>query len=182
VSTSEPGAGAVPRRSIDVRVAGPADAAAFAAFAARTFRETYLPTCQPADVEAYVAEHFGEERQRAELADPARRTLFAVVDGALAGYAQLRSGPAPACVAGRRPMEVARFYVDSRWHGQGVAATLMAACVSAADADALWLGVYQSNARAVRFYTKSGFRVVGTDRFTMGSDVQDDFIMARAMG
>jgi ribosomal protein S18 acetylase RimI-like enzyme len=169
------------RTPLDIRVAGPADAATLTEFAARTFRETYLATCTPADVESYVAEHFAPTRQASELADPTLRTLFTVIDGTLAGYAQLRNGAAPASVPGDRPIEIARFYVDAPWHGRGVAASQMAACLDTArrDADVVWLGVYQHNTRAVKFYEKSGFRVVGTSSFTMGTDVQDDYLMAR---
>jgi diamine N-acetyltransferase len=174
----------MPRPPLDIRVAGPADAAALTEFAARTFRETYLATCTPADVESYVAEHFAPARQAAELADPTLRTLFTFVDGTLAGYAQIRNGPAPVSVPGEQPIEIARFYVDAPWHGRGVAAAQMAASLDAArgDGDVVWLGVYQHNARAVRFYEKSGFRVVGTSTFTMGTDVQDDYVMAREVG
>jgi len=166
-----------------IRVAGPADAAALTRFAARTFRETYLATCTPADVESYVAEHFAPARQVAELADPTLRTLLTFVDDTLAGYAQIRDGPAPASVPGDRPIEIARFYVDAPWHGRGIAAMQMAASLDTAhDGDVVWLGVYQHNARAVKFYEKSGFRVVGTSTFTMGTDVQDDYVMAREVG
>jgi ribosomal protein S18 acetylase RimI-like enzyme len=174
----------MPRPSLDIRVAGPADAAALTAFAARTFRETYLATCQPADIEVYVAEHFAPERQAAELADPTLRTLLTFVDRTLAGYVQIRDGRAPASVPGDRPIEIARFYVDAPWHGRGIAAAQMAAALDVArgGGDVAWLGVYQSNARAVKFYEKSGFRVVGTSTFTMGTDVQDDYVMARDVG
>ena len=50
---------------------------------------------------------------------------------------------------------------------------------AAAGARGLWLGVNSQNARAIRFYEKSGFRKVGTKSFTLGNTVEHDFVMER---
>ena len=165
------------------RLAEPADAEALSALMTRTFRETYsaehFGICRPADVEDYIGAHFGAERQRAELVDPTTRTILVEVDGALAGYGQVRFGSASPAAPGPRPVEVARFYVDRPWHGRGVAAPLMGQCIAAAgDADPVWLGVYEHNLRARAFYAKCGFAPVGRSTFRMGDDVQDDWILA----
>lgn len=177
-----------------IRRATAADAAALAAFAAHTFRATYGPGADPAtgggsrteDVEAYVAAHFGEAQQQAELAGATRVTLVAEAagDGAasnrtLAAYAQL---VLPA--AASEDAELARIYVDARWHGRGVAGVLLAAVVDAArsaGAGRLRLAVYQRNVRAVAFYRRQGFAVASTGRFRMGAEVQDDWIMVRPL-
>ena len=69
-------------------------------------------------------------------------------------------------------------------HGLGAAAELMHASLNAA-ADAggrgVWLGVNSQNARAIRFYEKSGFRKVGTKSFKLGSTVEHDFVLERAV-
>jgi ribosomal protein S18 acetylase RimI-like enzyme len=168
--------------NIHIRPARPHEAARLAAFAARLFRETYSPTCRTEDVEAYAVEAFTEARQQAELRDGV--TLLAEVDGELAGYAQLRRGDAPAEVVGGRPLEIARFYVDSAWQGRGVAGEMMDAVLSAAagwGCDVAWLGVWEENARAIRFYRRLGFTVVGSASFRMGEDDQRDHLMARAV-
>jgi ribosomal protein S18 acetylase RimI-like enzyme len=164
-----------------IRPARPEDAGALSAFAARLFRETYSPTCRAADVEAYATDAFTPELQSAELCDPASATLLAEADGRLAGYVQLRAGQAPDDVPGRRPVEIARFYVDAEWHGRGVAAELMDAVHRAAAdlGDFLWLSVWEENGRAIRFYRRRGFGVVGHATFRMGEDEQRDHLMAR---
>jgi len=45
----------------------------------------------------------------------------------------------------------------------------------------LWLGVWERNARAMSFYEQWEFAKVGAHEFTLGSDVQTDLIMARAL-
>lgn len=185
------------------RRAGPADAGALAAFAARTFTETYAPTSRAEDVAAYVAAHFGPAAQRAELADPTLRTLLVVeatgepaaagerlADGALRAYAQLRRAPLPAD-APRLPgaalppgdgwAELARLYVDRPAHGRGLAARLLAAVAAearAVGADRLWLAAWQGNARALAFYRKHALAPVATATFAMGAELQHDWLLA----
>jgi ribosomal protein S18 acetylase RimI-like enzyme len=81
-------------------------------------------------------------------------------------------------------VELSKCYVHPEHHGLGAAAELMHASLQAAAAAggaAAWLGVNSQNARAIRFYEKSGFRKVGTKSFTLGSTVEHDFILERAV-
>lgn len=170
--------------TLTIRRAEPADALWLAALAERTFRETYRAHNTPADMESYVAAHFGPDRQASELNDPAMTTLVAEDQGRPAGYVQLGRGPAPASISGAGPMEVVRFYLDSRWHGRGVAQRLMGAAVDAAreaGAGTLWLGVWERNQRAIAFYRKCGFRDAGTQEFVLGSDRQRDLVLERPL-
>ena len=82
------------------------------------------------------------------------------------------------------PVELERFYLDHAWHGRGVAASLMEAVIRVASAcagDTLWLGVWERNARAIRFYRKWGFERVGAQTFRLGADLQTDDVMRRAL-
>jgi GNAT superfamily N-acetyltransferase len=180
-----------------ITLADPSVAAELAAFAEQTFRDTYAPpygVCDPADVEHYVRGHFDPALQAAELADPATRVLVARVEGALAGYAQLRIGVRPERVAAFAPVgdadpaliaaadaELARLYVDRPWHGRGLAAALFDAARAEAagrGARALWFSVYRRNPRALAFYRKRGAATIATATFTMGAEVQDDWLLA----
>lgn len=178
------GAAGPPAQPFAIRPATPADADRLAALAERTFRETYAEHNTADDMERYVAAHFGPARQRAELSAPGHRVLLAEADGREAGYVQLATGPAPDCVGGESPLEIARFYVDRPWQGRGLAPALMGAAVGTArDAGAgvLWLGVWERNLRAIAFYRKSGFREVGTQHFLLGADRQQDLVLARPL-
>jgi ribosomal protein S18 acetylase RimI-like enzyme len=168
-----------------VRRAEPKDAGPLAALAERTFRATFGSSNSRENMDAHCARSFGEAIQASEIVDPAIET-FVCEDGAeLAGYAQLRWGVAPPCVAAARPAEIQRIYVDRRWQGQGVAQALMDRLLDAATrggADALWLGVWEHNPRAVAFYRKIGFEKVGHHVFRLGDDPQHDWILCRGVG
>ena len=172
-----------------IRPAAPADAARLAEFAAEAFRDTFGKDNTPADMDRYVAESFGPDRQSAEIADPDAIVLLAELAGEkgppqLAGYAHLAFGETPAAVTGPGLMELKRFYVGRRWHGRGVAQALMEAARGAAaarGAGTLWLGVWERNPRAVAFYAKHGFVRVGEQEFVLGEDRQTDWLLARTL-
>lgn len=171
--------------TVRIRHAVAADAESLSAFAAEVFRDTYRATARPVDLESYIAAHFRADIQAAEIADPEERTLVAVLDREVVGYAQLHSGTAPPCTLGpsqapHRALEIRRFYVAPRWRGRGIAQRLMAACVEGGPPGVpVWLGVFAHNARAIAFYTKSGFRVVGETVFHMGQTPERDYVMVR---
>ena len=45
--------------------------------------------------------------------------------------------------------------------------------------DAVWLAVWEHNARARRFYEQWDFHPAGTQPFLLGTDVQTDLVMVR---
>ena len=168
--------------AIPIRTATSADNTLLCELGRQAFYEAFGAENTPEDMAAYLANAFSPEKQAAELADPATRFLIAEIDGQPAGFARLRSGPAPACVTGTQPIEIVRFYSLGAWIGKGVGPALMQACLAQAAAlgcDTLWLDVWEHNPRAIAFYRKWGFAVVGTQPFQLGSDTQTDLLMSR---
>jgi diamine N-acetyltransferase len=173
------------RVEVSIRRATAADVAAFTAFGARTFQESFASDATPEDMRLHLQATWRPELQAAEIANPAFDTLLACdPGGALAGFVQLRAGHAPPGVAAREPVELWRFYVDKPWQGHGLAQRLMSAAVERARERgglSLWLGVFERNARAQAFYRKCGFRPVGSQTFVVGTDPQRDVLMLREL-
>lgn len=173
------------REDIAVRKATLSDAALLAELGARTFFDAFAADNSEADMSAYLAGAFSADIQAAELGDPETAFLIAASDDGPVGYARLRTGGAPACVVGKSPVEIVRFYSDTRWIGRGVGNALMAACLTRAESlgcDVVWLDVWERNPRAISFYQRWGFVVVGKQDFVLGDDVQHDLLMARGPG
>jgi ribosomal protein S18 acetylase RimI-like enzyme len=166
-----------------IRMAMRDDARRLSEFARRTFGETFAPQNTPEDMEAYLSHAFSDARQLAEIEDRHTMTLLAEEDGMLVGYAQLGARMPPLCVPDRNAIELIRFYVDRDWQGRGIAQQLMEAAENAAAArgQAIWLGVWEHNPRAIAFYQKCGFADVGSHEFLLGSDRQTDRIMWRTL-
>lgn len=164
-----------------IRRAVPADAPALADLARTTFSDTFAATNDPADMALHLERAYGVAQQTAELLDTGITTLLVEQDRNAIAYAQIRDHHVPECVTGVTPLELWRFYVDRRWHGQGVAPALMERVKSEArlrGARTLWLGVWEHNARARAFYAKCGFSDVGEHIFLFGTDPQTDRVMS----
>lgn len=169
---------------MQIRVALPADGEALAALAERCFRDTFGADNRPEDMDQHCADSYGPTLQSREIADPGLYTLVVEAEQRLIAFAQLRWAAPPACVRGRQPGEVLRFYVDRPAHGRGVAAELMDACLrefAARGSDVVWLGVWERNPRAIAFYRKFGFEPVGDQVFVVGSDPQRDLVLQRPL-
>jgi ribosomal protein S18 acetylase RimI-like enzyme len=168
-------------RGLVVEDATAADAPLLAVLAARTFSEAFAADNHPDDLRRHLETSYTPQLHRAEILDPAIDTLLVRIEGGEPiAYAQLRAGHVSDGVPPIGSIELWRFYVDRRWHGQGLAHTLMAAVKARARrraASTLWLGVWQRNARAQAFYGKHGFRKVGTHIFVVGNDPQTDDIL-----
>jgi GNAT superfamily N-acetyltransferase len=76
--------------------------------------------------------------------------------------------------------EIARFYVDTAFHGRGLAQRMMAEVRRLAaghGARSLWLSCWQEQPQALRFYGKEGFRIAGSLVFEIGDDAKDDWLL-----
>ncbi|PFG33342.1 GNAT family N-acetyltransferase [Sanguibacter antarcticus] len=174
---------------ITTRVASRADAPALAALAARTFPLACPPGTNPDDIAEFLATVLSADGFTVFLTDPTHTILVADERSAVGpvAYAMLVAGEiadpeVAVSVTAAAPLMLSKFYALPAQHGGGAAHTLMDAVVAHAvhhGADVLWLGVNEHNARARRFYEKSGFEVVGSKHFRLGSQVHDDFVMVR---
>lgn len=168
-------------QGLTIRSAVTADAAALARLAEETFRGTFAADNTSEDMEAHCASAYGTAIQRAEIEDGAIDTLVAAAaDTELIAYAQLRPG-APPRVTIPAPIELWRFYVAASHHGRGLAQRLMNEVIDRArrrGARTLWLGVWERNLRAQKFYRKCEFVEIGSHTFVLGQDRQTDLVMA----
>lgn len=170
-----------------IRYATPADSVALASLAERTFRDTFSNLNEAADMEAYIEQAFGPRQVEAEIGDPTHTFLLAFEksEEAPTGYAKLRAGEPDPSVRGAAPaIEIERIYVGREALGKGVGAALMRACLDEARRrgyETVWLGVWESNEKAIAFYRRWEFEEVGSHEFVLGSDKQTDLIMERTV-
>jgi diamine N-acetyltransferase len=168
----------------EIRFARAADADALAQLGEKTYRDTFAADNNPDDLDAFIATTFAPPLQLREIEDPDRTVFVAEADGAVVAYAQVLRGAAPECVGDPAAVEILRFYVDKPWHGSGLAQRLMERCLThirESGAATVYLGVWERNPRAIKFYEAQGYRAVGTHIFWMGSDPQTDLYLARSV-
>ena len=140
------------------------------------------PKNAPDDLAHYMRQAFTVEQITTELADTKSIFLLAEIDGELAGYAKIIIDNIEPGITAQRPIELSRLYSQQKFLGKGVGQTLMDACFTRArndGRDVMWLGVWEYNPRAQRFYEKNGFHIVGRHTFQLGADPQTDLLMQK---
>src|SRR5262245_32554765 len=172
------------KSTLSIRVATISDAEMMTEFAWRTFHDAFAPMNSPENMEAYMSQNFTLQKFSAQLADPRSTFLIAEIEATPVAFAKLYDGEIPDCVVGFALVEIERFYVDRQFHGKGVAQTLMQAWLDRlrqSGHGSVYLGVWDNNHRAIAFYRKYGFDVVGSHAFQMGDEAQNDLWMERRL-
>lgn len=164
-----------------IRIATAVDAAALALVAQATFLEAYAGLVQGADIIAHCEGQNSAAAFRTALAEGARAWLVeAEKTGAPLGFALLTKSALPDRQDG--DIELKRIYLLDRCKGQGLAGDLLDTVIAgAAGHRRLVLGTNRDNERALGFYRKSGFEIIGTRQFTVGSETFDDYILAKPL-
>ena len=141
-----------------------------------TFTETFS--------EANKAERFSEDQLARELSNPDSFFYVAEVNGHIVGYLKLNTAHAQTEPQAADALEIERIYVLGSYHGGGVGQALYHHAMSVAEdrkASYVWLGVWEHNHRALRFYEKNGFIAFGTHIFQLGNDQQTDILMKKSV-
>ena len=165
---------------IEIRACELSDLDALQSIAYQTFDVTFRHMNTPANIEAYLRKAFNPARLEAELRDTASTFYFLYRDGALAGYLKINEDRAQTDLHDPTSVEIERIYVKEEFQGLGLGKTLVHKAIEVArqrNKRSLWLGVWEKNEKAIRFYERMGFTRFGTHDFFMGDERQTDFIM-----
>ena len=168
--------------ALEIITATPAYAEQIADLSRKTFYETFAVSNTAEDMELFMTKQFSREKLVAEVSDPSSYFFMALVEGKLAGYLKLQEGEAYPEFDGRSSIEIARIYSDSAFIGAGIGKALMQCALEQAalkKRELIWLGVWEHNLRAIRFYSKWGFEKFGEHDFILGTDRQTDWLMMR---
>ena len=160
------------------------DLDAVRAIARDTFIETFAAIITETDMQQYLAQNLSAERVAAEMSNPDSLFFLARAADAVIGYLKLNVGRAQTELQEADSVEIERIYVKRAYHGQQVGPLLYNQAVATARGlgkTSIWLGVWEKNARAIRFYEKQGFTAFGTHLFRLGTDEQTDVLMRRPL-
>jgi ribosomal protein S18 acetylase RimI-like enzyme len=167
---------------IVLRHATKEDAALVADISRQAFYDTFAADNSQHDMDKFLNEQFTRGRLMLEVGAPGNIFLLAYVEDPIAGYVKLREGKPDVGLEGLALLEVARNYVMNGFMGKGIGKKLMDAAIKIAGEkkkQAMWLGVWEKNKRAIAFYTAYGFEKFGECDFLLGDDVQRDWLMKK---
>ena len=149
-----------------------------------TFIEAFGPDNSQRNMDIYVAEAFNIQKIKSELTNPNSRFYFIKEGTTVIGYLKLNKETAQTESLEGSGIEIERIYVTGTHHGTGAGQVLMDKALKIArkeNYDYIWLGVWERNPKAIRFYEKNGFTVFGKHIFLMVDDPQQDLLMKRIL-
>lgn len=149
-----------------------------------TFAETFSSENSEEDMREYLEEGFSTEKIKTELTDKNAEFYFAELDDNVIGYLKVNFGQSQTEIKDKNALEIERIYVLKEFHGKKVGQILYDKAIELAkekNVEYVWLGVWEQNPRAIRFYEKNGFTAFDKHIFKLGNDEQTDIMMKLKM-
>ncbi len=132
------------------------------------------------NLDFYTKSAFTTEKIYSELKNTNSEFYFAKLNSEIIGYLKVNFGEAQTELQDETSLELERIYVAKEYQGKKVADLLLLRTIEIAknkNLNYIWLGVWENNTPAIRFYEKNNFVKFDTHIFKMGSDEQTDFLM-----
>ncbi|MDP2419861.1 N-acetyltransferase [Sediminibacterium sp.] len=145
-----------------------------------TFRETFEDHNTEEDLNKYLDEQLSIKSLLEELKNPNSAFYFAYENERIVGYLKLNWTSAQTELIDEAAFEIERIYILKEFFGTGLGQFLLNNAITIGKAKKptyIWLGVWEKNTRAIRFYEKNGFKVFSSHLFTLGNDIQTDLLM-----
>ena len=144
------------------------------------FVETFSSNNTEENMKLYLEKSFSTKKLTDELSDENSKFYFALLDNEIIGYLKVNFGQAQTEIKAENALEIERIYVLKAFHGKKVGQLLFEKAIAISKqskVDYIWLGVWENNFRAIRFYEKNGFVVFDKHIFRLGNEVQTDLMM-----
>ena len=146
----------------------------------QTFKETFEEVNTEEDMQKYLDENLSIEKLKTELENVNSEFYFAENNGEILGYLKLNFKDAQTEKVEENHFEIERIYVLKAFLGQKIGQILFDKAIEIGrekNLEYVWLGVWEENHRAIKFYEKNGFEIFGKHDFVLGEDVQTDLLM-----
>ena len=151
----------------------------------RISKETFVTTFEkdnnPDDFQKYVESTFTEENLKLQLQQKTSQFYFVFEGNCLIGYLKLNEAETQTDIHDQDSMELERIYLLEEHQGKGAGKWMLEKAIEMCrikkQAKYIWLGVWEHNTRAIRFYEKYGFQKFAKHSFLIGKDEQTDWLM-----
>jgi len=146
----------------------------------QTFQETFADSNSEENMKSYLEEGFSFEKLTREVNNENSEFYFAKIDDEVIGYLKVNFGESQTELKDNKSLEIERIYVSKEFHGKNVGQLLYYKAIEVAEqrgSEYVWLGVWEQNPRAIRFYEKNGFVVFDRHIFKLGNEEQTDIMM-----
>lgn len=166
--------------NVTIRQATTSDIYIISALGITTFYEAYYEQDDSGNLADYVLKSFSLQQIKEELNDENSTFIIAESEEKAVGYAKLRENSPAECVKNENAIELQRIYILEKARGKNVGKQLMDESYRIAREkgyETIWLGVWEENEKAQKFYERLGFERVGELEFPYGNVVGTNFVL-----
>ncbi len=152
--------------------------------AIEVYTDTFADQNTAANLQAFYDESYSLERFNTEFHEANALLYLALDDLKIVGFLRLRQSQEVEKQLSTNTVELHRLYVHRDYHGTNASRLLMEKALAYAtekNFEWIWLGVWEKNFRAQKFYTKWGFEKFGEHIFQMGDDPQTDWLLKKKL-
>ncbi len=148
--------------------------------ALETFIQSYEHLNTPTNFKWYIERAFTIEKLTEELQNENSYYYFVMLESDIIGYLKLNTGSSQTESYDDEYIEIERIYLDKLYQGKGIGKLMITFALEKAitmNKSKIWLGVWEKNPAAIKFYNKVGFQINGTHIFKFGDEDQTDLLM-----
>lgn len=145
-----------------------------------TFSDAFASQNNPNDFEHYLNTALTRETIASELDHPHTSFYFATNNNKTVGFLKINDEKAQTDIFDKTSYELERIYVITGYQGHGIGEWMINQVIHLAQEakkEYIWLGVWEENTKAIRFYEKKGFIKFGKHPYYIGKDKQMDWLM-----
>jgi ribosomal protein S18 acetylase RimI-like enzyme len=167
-----------------IRLVRPSEIEELLSLSRRTFYDAFERLNNKDDFEAYASVAFTSQKLSDELENPHSQFYFAIIGDEKVGYIKLNCSSAQTELQDDDAVEVERIYVLAGQQGKKIGNQLLDYAIDKAKVENkhfIWLGVWEHNQAAQRFYERNGFKAFGSHKFWVGKDEQTDILMRKEL-
>ena len=150
----------------------------------QTFFETFSEQNSEENMRIFLDKAYSEEKLKSEIENKESETFLAVENQKILGVLKINTGNAETESGLENSLEIQRIYILKESKGLGIGTVLMNLAEKKArelGVSFIWLGVWEKNFPAQKFYMDKGFRRFSEHAFVLGDDIQTDFLMKKEL-
>lgn len=151
--------------------------------ARNTFVASHGHSAAPHDIQEYMDANFTEAQLLPELLNKNCIYSLIYVDDSLAGYSKITLNASHPQITSSQATKLDRLYLDQNFYGKDLGKKLMNHNLQLSKEkhqSGMWLYVWKENKRAVNFYQKMNFKIIGEGDFRItDTHSNPNFIMYR---
>lgn len=155
---------------ISIVKATAADTPLIADIASRSFIESHHTSAPMHEIDNYIKAKYDQAVLREELEDPANIYYIIYTDKKPAGYSKIVFNSPHTRIAQQNITKLERIYLLQEFYGLKLGAELFSFNLRLSksnDQSGMWLYVWEKNDRAIAFYERAGFKIIGHGDFRL---------------